>query len=208
MTHIFGKALAAAALALAGFSANAASVTYSGNLGDSANAYLVGSDLGAPVFSDPSAPGDPDATARVVANNVALYQLVLSQAGVLTLSSGPLGTGIDPYVTLFSGNDHGATFVASAQDAFSWSSAVLAGSYWVAIGDYENFSFAENWGTGTLGDGFIAIGDPNLLGDGSYSVTASLDTGTPPIPEPSESAMLLLGVAALVTRAWRARRAG
>ena len=196
MRHLFRNALAGAALALAGICADAASVDYSGSLGDSGNPYLFGSDRGAPDFTD--APY----------NNVALYQVDVTQAGTLTISSAGFGDGhLDPYVTLFSGADHGAVFVGSAQDDFSWSLPVAAGWYWVAIGDWENFSFAENLGSGTLADGFIGIGDPNYYADGAYSVTVSLDTGTPPIPEPSPSALLALGLVALGTRAWRGRRA-
>ena len=207
MNQFITKALSATALALAAFSASAASVNYSGNLGDTANPYLYGSDLASPVFVDPSNPGDNSA---VVANNVALYQLVLAQGGTLTITSDSLGNnGIDSYVSLFSGGTMAATLVGSAMDDFTWTLAVSAGSYWVSIGDWENMSFAENAGSGTLGDGFIGVGDPNWLGNGNYDVTVSLDTGVtppPPIPEPSQSALLLLGLAALGTRAWRARK--
>ena len=34
-------------------------------------------------------------------------------------------------------------------------------------GTFENMSFAENLGCGTLGDGFIGLGDPNSLGNGA-----------------------------------------
>lgn len=213
MTHHFGKALAAAALALAGFSASAASVNYSGNLGDTHNPYLYGSDLAGPVFVDPD---DSTDNSRVVANNVAMYQLVLTQGGTLTIASDSLGSGgVDSYVSLFSGSTLAATFIGSRTDDFNdWTLAVAAGSYWVTIGDWVNMSFAENAGpttpAGTLGEGFIGIGDPNWLGDGHYDVTVSLDTGVtpPPIPEPSQAVLLMLGLAAVGTRAWRARRAG
>ena len=209
MTHHFGKALAAAALALAGFSASAASVNYSGNLGDTGNPYLYGSDLAGPVFVDPD---DSTDNSRVVANNVAMYQLVLAQGGTLTITSDSLGSGgVDSYVSLFSGSTQAATFIDSRMDDFTWTMSIAAGSYWVTIGDWENMSFAENLGHGTLADGFIGVGDPNWLGDGHYDVTVSLDTGAtppPPIPEPSQAVLLMLGLAAVGTRAWRARRAG
>ena len=191
------QGLAATALALAGFTAQAASVTYAGNLGDSGNPYLTEYDLSPADFSSDEA----------IANNVALYQLVLTQAGTLTLSSSTYsGGGIDPYVTLFAGSDMTATLAGSAIDDFSWSLPVAAGDYWVAIADWDNMSFAENLGTGTLGDGFIGLGQPGLLGDGSYSVLVSLDTGTPPVPEPSGAWLFAAGLAAaLAARRWRAR---
>lgn len=206
MAHLFHKALVATALAMAGLAADAASVNYAGNLGDAGNPYLYGNDLGAPVFVDPS---DPTDNSAVVANNVALYQLDITQAGTLTLTSDSLAHGgIDSIVSLFSGSTWSATLVGSWEDDFSGSLAVPVGWYWVAITDWNNDSFVDNLGGGTLGDGFIGLGQSGTLGDGSYDVTVSLDTGTPPIPEPSSSALLLLGVAALATRAWRARRAG
>jgi hypothetical protein len=193
------KCLVAAALALAGLAAQAAAVTLAGKLDDAGNPYLHAYDMGFPLFDS-----DED-----IANNVALYQVDVTQAGTLTLASGTYGAGgIDPYVTLFSGSDFSATFVASAQDDFTWSGAVTPGWYWVAIADWDNYSFAENLGTGVLGDGFIGIGQADLLGDRSYSVTVSLDTGsTPPIPEPSPAWLLGAGLAALAARSWRARRA-
>jgi hypothetical protein len=206
MTHLFSKALGAAALAFAGFSASAASVNYTGNLGDSGNPYLRGAELGAPVFVDP---GDPTDNSVVVANNVALYQVDITQAGALTITSDSLAHGgIDSLVSLFAGSNLGATLVGTEIDDFTWTLPVTPGWYWVAIGDWNNDSFADNLGAGTLGDGFIGLGQAGSLGDGSYDVTLSLDTGTAPIPEPSQSALLALGVAALATRAWRARRAG
>ncbi len=205
MTHLLRTALAAATLALAGLPAHAASVAYTGNLGDPGNPYLHSYDMGAPVFVDPSDPGDNSA---VVANNVALYALDLGQPGTLTITSASLAHGIDSLVSLFQGSDLTATLVGSQTDDFTWSLPVAAGWYWVAIGDWDNDSFADNLGTGTLGDGFIGLGQPGSLGDGSYSVTVSLDTGTPPIPEPAPAAMMALGLVALATRAWRTRRAG
>ena len=197
--NTISKTLTAAALALAASAAGAtASVTYAGSLADPANPYLYARDLGLPDFTDDVA----------IANNVALYQLHLTQAGTLTITSGSYGAGgIDPYVTLFSGSDMSAVFVGSAIDDFSWSSPEAAGWYWVAIAEWDNYSFAENLGTGTLGDGFIGLGQAGYLGDGTYSVTVSLDTGLPAVPEPSPAWLLGAGLAALAARTWRARRA-
>ena len=62
-------------------------------------------------------------------------------------------------------------------------------------------SFAENSGSGTLGDGFVGLGDPGSLGDGSYSLAL-----TTPVPEPSGTWLMAFGLVAVGTRAWRGRR--
>lgn len=189
--------LACAALALCAASAGAA--TLSGNLGDSGNGALVGSDLGAPDFTD----------ANAVADNVALYAFTVPVGGTVSIvSTGFAGGGVDPYFTLFSGSGNLATFLdsnyaqaTSTGGDFTWSGTLAPGSYEIALGAFENLSFAENLGSGTLGDGFIFLGDPNSLGDGSYSLTL-----TTPVPEPTSAWLLAIGLAAIGTRAWRGRR--
>ncbi len=189
-----GLALAATALAAG------ASTTLSGNLGDPGNGALVGSDLLAPDFSD----------ANAIADNVALYTFTLSASGAVSIvSTGFAAGGVDPYFTLFSGSGSTATFYDSnyvqATDTggdFSWAGTLAAGTYEIALGSFENMSFAENGGSGTLGDGFIMLGDPNSLYDASYSLTL-----TTPVPEPSGTWLMAIGLAAIATRKLRARRA-
>lgn len=195
--HFFRTVLAGAALALAASLAGAA--TLAGNLGDSGNAALVGSDLGAPGF------GDDDA----IANNVALYTFTVTHGGTVRIvSTGFAGGGVDPYFTLFAGSGAPATFLdsnwtqaTSTGGDFTWTGTLGAGDYEIALGAFENLSFAENLGSGTLGDGFIALGDPNSLGDGSYALVL-----TTPVPEPTTAWLLAIGLAAVGTRAWRGRR--
>jgi hypothetical protein len=171
-----------------------------GNLGDPGNAALVGSDLGAPDFTDDNA----------IANNVALYTFYVPRDGsVSVVSTGFAAGGVDPYFSLFSGTGATAAFFDSnyAQATttggdFTWTGTLGQGSYEIALGAFENMSFAENFGSGVLGDQFIGLGDPNSLGDGSYSMTL-----TTPVPEPSDSWLMAVGLAALATRTWRARRA-
>ena len=195
------KALAAATLALAALAAHAASETLAGRLDDTGNAALMAG-------NGPLAPAD-FSSPEAIANNVALYQVQFAQAGTLTISSTDYGSGgIDPYVSLFAGSDMSATFVASGIDDFSFSQAVTPGWYWVTIGSWVNESYAEQQG-GTLGDGFFGLGQADLMGDGTYSVRVSLDSGTPPpppVPEPSTTWLLGLGLSVLGVRAWRARR--
>ena len=192
------NALAGAALfALA--TAAGATTTLSGNLGDPGNAALVGSDLGPPDFTDDNA----------VANNVALYVFTVNHAGTVSVvSTGFAAGGVDPYFSLFAGSGASATFVDSnnAQATttggdFTWTGSLAVGSYEIALGPYDNMSFAENLGVGTLGDGFIALGEPGSLGDGSYSLEL-----TTPVPEPTAPWLMAVGLAALATRPWRARR--
>jgi hypothetical protein len=81
--------------------------------------------------------------------------------------------GFDPYVSVFSGSGPGATFLASnddgkcppgatltghCQDATLTLVALPAGTYTLALSAFANMSFAENYGSGTLGDGFIGLG--------------------------------------------------
>lgn len=80
--------------------------------------------------------------------------------------------GFDPYISVFVGTGDAATFLASNDDGSCPPGAALplchdsgltlvlpAGSYTVALSVFENFSFAENLGSGTLGDGFIGLGN-------------------------------------------------
>jgi hypothetical protein len=179
----------------------ASGTTLSGNLGDSGNTALVGSDLGVPDFTD----------ANAVANNVALYTFTTNGNGPVTLvSTGFAAGGIDPYFSIFSGTGSSATFLDSnyiqafsTGGDFSYSAALGAGTYEVAIGAFANMSFAENspdLGT-VLGGGFVGLGDPNALHDGSYVVSL-----TTPVPEPGAAALFLFGLAALAVR--KSRRTG
>lgn len=189
--------LAGAALAIAATAAGASGTTYAGNLGDAGNAALVGSDLGAPDFTDDNA----------IANNVALYTFTTNTGVVSIVSTGFAGGGVDPYFTLFSGSGGSATFhdsnylqATSTGGDFTWTGTLAGGTYEIALGAFENMSFAENLGSGTLADGFIFLGDPNSLGNGSYVLNV-----TTAVPEPSGALLLAFGVAALATRMRRAR---
>ena len=197
--NMIRNALAGLALAAAGTVAGAAT-TFAGNLGDPGNAALVGSDLGAPDFSSDNA----------IANNVALYVFTVALDGTVSITStGFAAGGIDPYFTLFAGSGAGATIVDSNYTQavyggggdFTWAGTLAAGSYEIALGAFENMSYAENPGGYALGDGFSGLGDPNSLHDGGYSLTV-----TTPVPEPAAAWLMLLGAAALATRVRKLRR--
>ena len=172
--------------------------TLSGALDDSANTALVASDLGPALFSD-----DWD-----TANNVALYGLNVPVGGTVNFTStGFAAGGIDPYFTLFNGADRAsATFRESnylnaitVGGDFTLDVVLATGQYTVAIGVFQNMSFAENLGSGFLADGFIGLGGPSFFGDGAYTLTIT----TPPVPEPGTALMGLTGLCAL---AWASRR--
>jgi hypothetical protein len=176
-------------------------VSFSGNLGDRANGALVASDLSAALFDF-----DQD-----TANNVALYALHVSTAGSAGFAStGFVPGGIDPYFSIFSGTDRAtATFVESnyffataTGGDFAMTVPLAAGDYTVAIGVYTNLSYAENLGSGFLADGFIGLGDPQYLRNGSYALTVTLpDAGT--VPEPSGALLALTAASAAL---WARRR--
>ena len=194
--NTISNGLAGATLALAGTLAGA--TTFAGNLGDAGNAALVGSDLGAPGFDDENA----------IANNVALYTFATPAGTVSIVSSGFAGGGVDPYFTLFSGSGGTATLLdsnyfqaISTGGDFTWTGTLAAGTYEIALGSFENLSLAENLGSGTLGDGFTGLGEPNSLHDGSYWLDL-----TTPVPEPTGTWLMAVGVAALATRMRRARQ--
>ena len=82
--------------------------------------------------------------------------------------------GFDPYVSLFAGAGPTATFIASNDDGLCPPGApdvnggchdstlnvtLDPGTYTVVVSAFDNMSLAENLGTGTLGDGFIGLGN-------------------------------------------------
>lgn len=185
------KATACALLALA--AATSSATTFAGRLDDPANAALVGSDLGAARFTDDFA----------IANNVALYGFTVATSGLVSIvSTGFAPGGLDPYFSIFAGSGSSATFLDSnfAQafstgGDFSYSASLGPGDYEIALGVFANMSFAENLGSGSLGDGFIGLGEPGSLGDASYRLALST-----PVPEPAIGLLLALGLVGLALR--------
>ena len=191
--------LAAAASSAA--PALAASVSFSGNLGDPANAALVASDLSVALFTDDLAR----------ANNVALLTLNVSVGGSVSFAStGYAGGGIDPYFSIFSGTNRAtASFIESnylhalaVGGDFTLAQVLAPGAYTLAIGVFENLSFAENLGVGVLADGFIGLGGPVFYGDGAYVLTVTLPDAAS-LPEP---AGLLLALTAAAAALWPSKQ--
>ncbi len=138
--------------------------------------------------------------------------------------------GFDPYLSFFSGTGAGATFLGSNDDGscppgtevglFSscfdstFNIVLAAGDYTVAITQAVNMSFAENLGSGTLGDGFIRLradfsdlvsGDPLTAAfafDISTDADALTEIGTRvvsgnAVPVPPTLALLIIALAGL-----------
>lgn len=198
------QAAALGLLATIGSAAVAAPLFFSGRIDHPNNTALVGSDLGPASFTN----------AFESANNVALHTFTITTGGHYDLTStGVAAGGVDPYVTIFSGLGAGATFFASNFDnAFSVGGdftlplLLAAGDYTLAVGAFANLSFAENLGTGTLGDGFTGLGTPASLDDGPYEITIDAGTGPVSVPEPAAPALCLAAMAAMGAARGRRRR--
>jgi hypothetical protein len=96
-------------------------------------------------------------------------------------------------LSVFDGSGVLATFDFSVVtlafgDAINVSQTLAAGNYMVALSSFDNMSDAENFGSGTLGDGFVTLG--NYSGGIGYDLT--IDTPNAPTPEPSHTMSLML----------------
>jgi hypothetical protein len=174
--------------------ADAASLTFSGFLNDPGNGALRGSDV---MPSPPSFTDDWE-----IANNVAVHAFNLPVAGLVSFDSqGFAAGGADPYFTLFAGSDDSATVAGSnygqpVAGDFLLTFALPAGDYQVAMGVFANMSFAENYGTGTLGEGFTRLGGPDSLGSSYYKLVVT--TEAVPTPEPAALLLLAFGLTSLL----------
>jgi hypothetical protein len=122
--------------------------------------------------------------------------------------------GFEPYLSLF--NSSGA-FLASTYFGVTCPSGantnagsgqcfdvlldggVLApGTYAIVISAFANMSFAENSGTGTLGDGLTGLGNLAFGEDLHYAFDVSIQDASP-VPEPKGAVLIGVGVLLLVT---------
>ena len=140
--------------------------------------------------------------------------------------------GFDSYFSLFAGSGSSATFVASnddggcgpatpdpvCEDARLVLDDLAAGSYVLALTLPDNYSFAENYGSGTLGDGFIGLQSDyydyasgtertsNYAFDLTTTPTGSGTTPAASTPEPGSLILLGSGLATLACEQYRRRR--
>jgi hypothetical protein len=115
--------------------------------------------------------------------------------------------GFEPYLSLFDGSGNflastffgttcpvGANTNTDTQQCFDvlLDGGVLGtGNYSIAITAFENLSFAENTGSGTLADGFTGLGNLAPGEDLHYAFDVILaPTTTSPVPEPGSDVLL------------------
>lgn len=155
---------------------------------------------------------------------------VNAPGGTNALGSVILAGGFDPYLTLFTGSGPGATFLASNDDGGCGPAApnpvcadsrldfglLAAGTYTLALTLPNNFSFAENYGSGVLGDGFINLQadyfDPasQSVRSSAFAVDISTSGRTDAIltaitPEPASISLLTTGLLGVIALAHRSR---
>jgi len=169
-------------------------------------AQRVGFDLGPPqVF--------PSET-----TNVVLADFNLNPAGPLLIESfgyAVTGTGIDPYITLFSGstsNPSAATFVlehSPGGDFVLPTAPLTAGSYVLAISAWDNYGCPFGTAGCTLADGFSGLANLPFGHDTFFDIhiTGDVSPGAAtPIPEPGMVVPLAAGLAIVLYRQSRRRK--
>ncbi|HUJ50421.1 MAG TPA: DVUA0089 family protein [Bryobacteraceae bacterium] len=212
-------------------SVRADTTSFVGNLRDDANVISCGSGC---TLGASNTDGDYAQWAAVV-DSFTVSTVSDMQAVTFSYGGGVNGAGttiaqggFEPYLSLFdsSGDFLASTFFGTtcppgantntdSGQCFDVSldgGTLAPGSYQIAISAYENMSFAENSGTGTLADGFTGLG--NLAGgeDLHYAFDVVLSSATP-VPEPSAGWMLGGIVLAVVglgrkSRKWRQQALG
>jgi hypothetical protein len=130
--------------------------------------------------------------------------------------------GFDAYLSLFQGSGPDAVFWLSDDDGgcppgapdFNCRdprlhvSGAPAGDYVLTITTFGNFSVAENYGGGILGEGFIGLGsyyDQDNQADRSpaFAVDVSVTDAGPAVPEPSTRVLVLIPMLLLLVRMGR-----
>ncbi len=186
---------------------------YSGNLRNDATVTSCGTSC---VLNAGNSDSDYAQWAAVVnsfnvADTSTMMAITYSYGGGNSLT-GPTVTagGLEPYLSLFdaSGNFLASTYFgttcptgAGTYDGNCYDVALdggtlTAGTYYLALTAYANMSLAENYGSGTLADGFTGLGGLALDEDLHYGydvVLTSTERPISPVPEPNFN--LLVGVA-------------
>jgi hypothetical protein len=215
--------LLVATLLLAGAAASAKAdvIFYSGDLRTDANVTSCGGGctLG---------PGNTDleyanwavATYSFVVNTTTTVQAITyGYAGGTSLTGAIIpGGGLEPYLSLFdsSGNFLTSSFTGTCPATantiggncfdvqLDTTPLLQPGTYTIALSAWENMSFAENLGTGTLADGFTGLGNLNPGESLDYAFDVILPGNIPPgsAPEPGTGLLVMaaLGAAAVLHR--------
>lgn len=196
--------------------ANAGTISFTGNLRSSAN--FTGCGTGCML-----SPADSDATWAQWAAFSTNFTIPLPEAvKIVTFSYGggtngngaPIAQGgFEPYLSLFdeAGNFLNSTFFGvtcppgantnsvSGQcfDVLLDAGVLAAGTYQVAISAFENMSLAENNATGTLADGFTGLGNLAPGEDLHYAFDIEIG-GSSIVPEPGTDSMVALAAIALI----------
>ncbi len=178
--------------------AHAGTISFTGDLATDAT-FL-------PPFSPPYIDGDYAQYAAAVrlfhVTTSSLMQAITFSygGGVNGAGSTIADSGFEPYLSLFdaAGNFLASTFFATTcpsgahtnsstgfcYDVLLDGGVLAAGDYKIAISAFENLSFAENQGNGTLADGFTGLGNLAPGEDLHYAFDVIL-TDTSGVPEPS-----------------------
>ena len=189
-------------------SASADTISFAGNLRDDANVTSCGSGC----TLGPSNPDSDYAQWAAVVDSFTVSTASGMQAVTFSYGGGVNGAGttiaqggFEPYLSLF---DSSGTFLASTFfgtncpagantntdsgqcfDVALDGGTLAPGSYQIAISAFQNLSFAENLGTGTLADGFTGLGNLAAGEDLHYAFDVVLSSTTP-VPEPSAGWLL------------------
>ena len=187
---------------------NAATISFQGNLSTDAT-FLP---PGAPAFTD----ADYAQWAAVVSSfHVSSTSTI--QATTFSYGGGTNGNGVaileggfEPYLTLFDGSGHfiASTFYGTVCPAGANANSISGscfdvgldagtvgpGDYQIAISAFDNLSLAENYGTGTLSDGFTGLGNLAPGEDLHYGFDVVL---TPAVVTPEPRALLPAGLLAM-----------
>ena len=140
------------------------------------------------------------------------YAITFSYGGGVN-GSGTLiaNGGFEPYLSLF---DSGGNFLASTYfgttcppgansvggncfDVSLDGGTLLPGVYQIALTAWENFSLAENYGSGHLSDGFTGLGNLGANENLNYAFDIILPANT---PEPASLGLAAIGCGLLLVR--------
>lgn len=184
-------------------SASAATISFTGDLRNDANVTSCGTGctLGLSSSDSDYAQWAAVVDAFTVSTTSTVQAVTFSYGGGVNGAGAAIAEGgFEPYLSLFDagGNFLGSTFSGTTCPAGSNTNSVSGqcfdvlldagilapGTYQIAISAFENMSFAENSGAGTLTDGFTGLGNLAAGEDLHYAFDVDL-TPTAATPEPS-----------------------